>query len=140
MAPAVEHRQYHPGRENVPLSVAVREAIEPTPRHVYTRNPDGTPRASEQIGPQFNRHWFDELKQHIGVGEAIEEHESTSVSADEFDLYDHVDPDALDNLFRETDDVGIIVQFHLTNVIVSVWSDGAIDIRVTDDLERQVPG
>ena len=64
---------------------------------------------------------------------------STSTSEDEFDLYDHIDPDALNNLFMDTDDVDIIVQFHLTNVIVSVWRNAAIDIRVTDDLLGQRP-
>ena len=94
MVPATERRQYHPGEENVPLSAAVREAIEA--------------------------------------------HERTSLRTDEFDLYDHVSPDAIDELFRDTDDVGVIVQFHLTNVTVSVWNNGAIDIRVTDVLDERL--
>ena len=94
MVPATERRQYHPGEENVPLSAAVREAIEA--------------------------------------------HERTSLRTDEFDLYDHVSPDAIDELFRHTDDVGVVVQFHLTNVVVSVWRDDAIDIRVTDALDERL--
>ena len=93
MAPTVERRQYHPKHENVPLSVAVREAVQA--------------------------------------------HSATSLGGDEFDLYDHVDPDSIDALFRGTDDVGILVQFSLTNVVVSIWSDGAIDIRVTDEFDRR---
>ena len=67
--------------------------------------------------------------------EAVQAHENASFCADEFRLFDHVHPDALDNLFRDTSDVEISVQINLTNVTVSVWSDGGIDIRVTDKLE-----
>ena len=94
MVPATERRQYHPGEENVPLSAAVREAIEA--------------------------------------------HGSTSLHADEFDLYDHVSPDAIDALFRDADEVDVVLQFRLTNVTVSVWSDDAIDIRVTDVLDERL--
>lgn len=83
-----ERRRYYPDHENVPLSEAVREAIEA--------------------------------------------HENSSLSADELCLYDHVNPEAIDVLFEDTDGVDISVQINLTNVAVSIWSDGGIDIRVTD--------
>lgn len=85
-----ERRRYYPEEENVPLSEAVREAIEA--------------------------------------------HESTSLSADELRLYDHINPDAIDMLFQDTADVDVSVQINLTNVTVSVWSDGGIDIRVSDKM------
>lgn len=91
MGPATERRRYYPSEENVPLSEAVREAVE--------------------------------------------DHASTSLRSDEFDLYDHVSPDAIDALFRDADDLGVVVQFHLTNVVVSVWNDDVIEVRVTDDVE-----
>lgn len=75
-----ERRRFYPDDENVPLSVAVREAIEP--------------------------------------------HESTSLSADEIQLYNHVNPNAIDSLFEDTADVGVSVQINLTFVTVSIWSDG----------------
>ncbi len=69
------------------------------------------------------------------VSEAVQAHEEASLSGDEFDLYNHVQPEALDNLFTETADTEISVQIRLTNVTVSIWSDGGIDIRVTDKIE-----
>ena len=69
------------------------------------------------------------------VLEAVRAHENASLSADEFDLYDHVHPEAIDTLFRDASGVDLSVRFHLTNVTVSVWSDGGIDIRVTDRVE-----
>lgn len=66
------------------------------------------------------------------VLEAVKAHENSSLSADEFGLYDHINPDAIDMLFRDTADVDVTVQIDLENVTVSIWSDGGIDIRVTD--------
>lgn len=86
-----ERRRYHPGEEDVPLSVAVREALEA--------------------------------------------HENTSLSADELQLYNRINPDAIDSLFADTAGVDVSVQINLTNVSVSIWSDGGVDIRVTDKLE-----
>lgn len=86
-----ERRRYYPDEENVPLSQAVREAIEA--------------------------------------------HEETSLSADEFQLYDHINPEAIDLLFTDTANVSVTVRIVLENVTVSVWSDGGIDIRVTESIE-----
>lgn len=69
------------------------------------------------------------------VLEAVEAHEHTSLSADEFSLYEHINPDAIDMLFTDTADVDVSVQINLDNVTVSIWSDRGIDIRVTDRLE-----
>jgi hypothetical protein len=68
------------------------------------------------------------------VLEAVEAHENASLTADEFTLYEHVDPRAIDLLFKDSTDLDISVQFHLENITVSIWSDGGIDIRVTDKL------
>ena len=85
-----ERKRYYPDEENVPLSTAVREALEA--------------------------------------------HENSTLSADELRLYDHVNPDAIDELFRDTSGLDVSVQINLTNVTVSIWSDGGIDIRVTDKM------
>lgn len=83
-------RRYYPDEENVPLSVAIQEAVSV--------------------------------------------HEKSSVLADELDLYDHVDPGAIDTLFRETPGIEISVQFRLPSATISVWS-GVVDIRVTESQE-----
>ena len=69
------------------------------------------------------------------VLEAVEAHDDSSLTADEFQLFDHVDPEAIDMLFRDTAGFDISVQFDLTNVTVSIWSDGGVDVRVTDKME-----
>ena len=70
------------------------------------------------------------------IYEAIEAHEDVSLSKDELDFYQHVNPEAIDMLFTDAagDDVDISVTFDLTNVTISVWSDGGIDIRVTEKI------
>jgi hypothetical protein len=71
------------------------------------------------------------------IYEAIDAHEDASLTRDELDLFQHVNPEAIDMLFRDSVDgeVDISVQFNLTNVTASVWSDGGIDIRVTEKME-----
>lgn len=69
------------------------------------------------------------------VREAIEAHEHSKLSTDELALYDHINPEAIDMLFQDTADVDVSVQINLTNVTVSVWSDGGVDVRVTEKIE-----
>lgn len=69
------------------------------------------------------------------VLETVEAHRNASLSADEFPLYEHVNPDAVDELFEDTGDVAVSLQIKLENVSVSIWSDDDIDIRVVDSVE-----
>lgn len=69
------------------------------------------------------------------VRQAIDANENSSMNADELQLYEHIDPEAIDMLFSDTDGPEITVQINLTNVTVSIWSDRGIDIRVTDTIE-----
>ncbi|WP_459191898.1 HalOD1 output domain-containing protein [Halosimplex sp. J119] len=69
------------------------------------------------------------------VREAIAAHDDASLSTADVQLYDHIDPDALDGLFKTDSDVDVSVQIRLEDVTVSVWSDGGVDIRVTDKIE-----
>ena len=69
------------------------------------------------------------------VLEAVEAHDDSTLAADEFRLFDHVDPEAIDMLFRDSAGIDISVRFDLTNVTVSIWSDGGVDVRVTDKIE-----
>lgn len=56
------------------------------------------------------------------------------MNPDELQLYNHINPDAIDMLFQDTADVDVSVQIRLANVTVSIWSDGGVDIRVTDTI------
>lgn len=76
----------------------------------------------------------DDIALSEAILEAVQAHEGASFDEDEFTLYDHIHPDAIDMLFKDTSGVDISVQIHLTNVTVSLWSDGGIDIRVTDNV------
>lgn len=64
--------------------------------------------------------------------EAVDAHESGEIDRGSFRLYDSVDPDALDGLFREDADADLTVQFNIDDVTVSLWGDGGVDVRVTD--------
>lgn len=54
------------------------------------------------------------------IQEAIRAHEESSVLTDDLDLYDHLDLEAIDTLFRGSSDVEISVQFRLPTATVSV--------------------
>jgi peptide/nickel transport system substrate-binding protein len=43
-------------------------SLKALPRHVYWHYADGSAIPREQVGVVFNKHWFDEAKQAIGVG------------------------------------------------------------------------
>ncbi len=42
--------------------------LTPLPRHIYAMDRTGTAIPAEQLGRTFNKHWFDELNQYVGVG------------------------------------------------------------------------
>lgn len=87
--------------------------------------------------PERRRYYPDEenISLSEAVRQAIEAHEDSSLDADELQLYQHINPGAIDMLFSDTADVDVSVQINLTNVTVSIWGDGGIDIRVTDKIE-----
>lgn len=88
--------------------------------------------------PERRRYYPDEenVPLSTAICEAIRAHEHASLIEDEVDLYNHVDPEAIDGLFVDTpgNDVEISVQFNLSDVTVSVWSDSGIDIRVSEKI------
>ena len=65
------------------------------------------------------------------VLEAARAHDE-SLTAEEFDLYDHIDPESLDTLIKDAPGGDVSVRFAIPDVAVEIWSDGGIDIRVTD--------
>jgi hypothetical protein len=89
--------------------------------------------------PERRRYYPDDEDAPLSVAiyEAIEAHDEATLENDEFGLYEHVNPEAIDMLFTDTDgdDIDISVQVNLTNVTVAIWSDGGIDIRVSEKVE-----
>lgn len=69
------------------------------------------------------------------VLETVEAHRNASLGADEFPLYEHVNPEAVDELFDDAGDVAVSLQITLENVSVSIWNDDGVDIRVVDSVE-----
>lgn len=64
------------------------------------------------------------------VLEAIQEYKGEDVSKSDFVLYDDINPDALDNLFRHDANPRTHVGFDTDDVRVELYGDGGIEIRV----------
>ena len=64
---------------------------------------------------------------------ALSEAKGRDVSQDECVLYDSIDPDALDSLFRSGRDGDTIkIEFATHDAIVVVWRDSKLSIEVQD--------
>ena len=61
---------------------------------------------------------------------AIEAYGDVDVERSEFVLFDAVDPDALDRLFRADSDADLVVEFTVDDVRVTLRGDGGVDVRV----------
>lgn len=66
------------------------------------------------------------------VLEAVEKFKGTDLTRSDFTLFDNIDPDGLDALFRHDAEPETLVQFAVADVYVTVWGDGGVEIRVTD--------
>ena len=66
------------------------------------------------------------------VLEAVEAHEGVDLSRSDFVLFDAIDPDALDRLFRTEADADVVVEFTVDDVRVTLLGDGGVDVRVSD--------
>lgn len=71
------------------------------------------------------------------VLDAIQEYRNEDISKGDFRLYDDVDPDALDDLFREDANANTTVAFNTDDVTVTLWGDGGVEIRVTSRHDRK---
>lgn len=80
---------------------------------------------SDRYYPDENRALSD------AVLEAIEKHQGRDLTKGSFQLYDDVDPDALDRIFREDANADTTIQFDTGDVTVTLWGDGGVEIRVT---------
>lgn len=58
------------------------------------------------------------------------EREGIDISGNEFVLFDHVNPDALDDLFREESDAEVRVEFEVAGFHVLLRGDGCVFIDV----------
>lgn len=63
--------------------------------------------------------------------EAIEEQKGMDVARSDFQLYNDIDPDALDRLFREDASANTTVQFDTDDVTVTLWGDGGVEIDIS---------
>lgn len=68
--------------------------------------------------------------------DAIEDHTGSDLTREDFVLYESVDPDALDALFRDDADADMYVQFNVRDLTVRLWGDGGIEIAVGDRDEQ----
>lgn len=66
------------------------------------------------------------------VLDAIEECKGEDLVRTDFVLYEDIDSDALDSLFRHDAQPRTTVTFDTDGVEVELWGDGGIEIRVTD--------
>lgn len=87
-------------------------------------------RDHEPVRTQYDPGGDDALSYRIV--EAIEEHQNRDLSRSEFVLYDDINPDSLDDLFRENSSSNTTVQFDTDGVTVSLWGDGTVEILVTE--------
>jgi len=64
---------------------------------------------------------------------ALSEAKGRDITEDECVLYDSIDPDALDGMFRgKADDDTIKVEFSTHDAIVIIWGNGGRTIQVED--------
>ena len=68
---------------------------------------------------------------------AIEEYTETDLTKSEFRLFDDIDPDALDALFRRDAEPATFVQFAVGDVYVTLWGNSGVEIRVADHPWRE---
>lgn len=68
---------------------------------------------------------------------AIEEYTETDLTKSEFRLFDDIDPDALDALFRHDTEPETFVQFAVEDVYVTMWGNDGVEIRVADHPWRE---
>jgi hypothetical protein len=63
--------------------------------------------------------------------ETIEAQKGESLHDADFHLYDDINPEALNDLFREDARGDTTVKFNTDDVTVTLWGDGAVAIKVT---------
>lgn len=67
--------------------------------------------------------------------QAIINCKETELKESDFTLYDHIDPDILDALFRDGACSNLMVDFTVDDVYVRCWVDDGVEIRVTESID-----
>ena len=83
--------------------------------------------------PERKRYYPDEenVTLSVAITEAVEAYNESPSLDSATELYDHINPDAIDHLFKDSANVDFTIQFQLPHHTIAVWGDGGIDIRVT---------
>jgi len=86
-----------------------------------------------------SRHYPDEenVPLSVTVIETVRAHGNPSGSMEASNLFEHIDPDALNRLLDDPNGVDFSMRFCLDESVVEVWGDGGVDIRVTDADEQR---
>ncbi len=66
------------------------------------------------------------------VLDAIEDCKGEDLLRTDFILYEDIDPEALNSLFRHDAQSRTTVTFETDGVTVELWGDGGVEIRVTE--------
>lgn len=69
------------------------------------------------------------------IREAVQRHSGAEPSVDVEVLAERTNTEAIDHLYSETDDVPLSLQVSLPNVLVNLWGNEMVDIRVTERRE-----
>ncbi|WP_227380901.1 HalOD1 output domain-containing protein [Haladaptatus halobius] len=75
-------------------------------------------------------HPDDDRELSTAIVETVADLKDTEVTETEFQLYDDINPDALNNLFRKDATANTTVVFDTDDVIVTLWGDGIVKIKV----------
>ncbi|WP_458208074.1 HalOD1 output domain-containing protein [Haladaptatus sp. NG-SE-30] len=67
----------------------------------------------------------------VVVIDALQEYDGIDIDAGEFQLYDFIEPDALDAIFSHRPTGSVSIQFDIREVTVTVW-------RAADDIRARV--
>jgi hypothetical protein len=87
--------------------------------------------AADSDGDERERYHHDDPRSlSDAILEVIERQHDEDIAKAEFQLYDDINPDALDRLFRNDANARTTVQFDTDDVSVTLWGDGAVDIHV----------
>lgn len=74
----------------------------------------------------------------IAVVEAIAAMDGIDPTELDVVLYDYLDPDALDRLFRSQTGGDLEVEFRVRDLLVTIRADGSLGIRTIDDQDRTI--
>lgn len=89
-------------------------------------DPKGDDVVEEKFRQEQNRSLSD------AVLSAIDHYKEEDLTKSDFVLYDDIDPDALNNLFRHEAQPQTTLYFTTNDVWVELWGDSGVEIRVRD--------